>query len=161
MVVSETANVAIDEFLAQKRIAFIGVSRNPKDFSRMLFRELRQRGYELIPVHREAPEIEGIAAVPALDQIQPAPDAVLVMTPPQASFAIVNDCARLGIKRVWLYGAVGPGSASPEAVTACERHGIQVVAGECPFMYLKGAGFVHSLHRGIRSLFGTKLAAAR
>jgi hypothetical protein len=34
----------IEDFLAQKRVAMIGVSRNPKDFSAVLFEELRKRG---------------------------------------------------------------------------------------------------------------------
>lgn len=151
---SGTSRAVIDGFLAQRRIAFIGVSRQPKDFSRLLFRELRQRGYELIPVHREAAEIEGLHTVRSLDEIEPAPDAVMVMTPPGASLDIVEQCARLGIGRVWLYRAVGPGSVTPEAVEACDRHGIEVVAGECPLMFLPKAGWIHSLHRGIRTLTG-------
>ena len=44
----------IDDFLALKRIAVVGVSHEPKDFSRLLFRELKQRGYDLVPVHPRA-----------------------------------------------------------------------------------------------------------
>ena len=50
----------IRDFLAQKRFAFIGVSRQPKDFSRALFREFKTRNYEPVPVHLEAAEIEGV-----------------------------------------------------------------------------------------------------
>ena len=32
------------DFLAQKRIAVVGVSQDPKDFSRGLLRTLRERG---------------------------------------------------------------------------------------------------------------------
>ena len=41
----------IEDFLSQKRIAMIGVSRNPKDFSAALFEGLRKRGYEMVPVN--------------------------------------------------------------------------------------------------------------
>ena len=43
----------IRDFLAQKRFAFIGVSRQPKDFSRALFPRIPSRGYEPVPVHPE------------------------------------------------------------------------------------------------------------
>jgi len=36
----------IQDYLAEKRIAVVGVSRNPKDFSRGLLRTMRQRGFE-------------------------------------------------------------------------------------------------------------------
>ncbi len=41
----------IEDFLAQKRIAMVGVSRHPKDFSADLFQELRRRGYDMVPVN--------------------------------------------------------------------------------------------------------------
>src|SRR5205809_4537098 len=41
----------IDDFLAQRRIAVAGVSRNPHKFGNVLFRELKQRGYDVLPLN--------------------------------------------------------------------------------------------------------------
>ena len=41
----------IDDFLAQRRIAMVGISREPKNFSVMLFEELSRRGYDVVPVN--------------------------------------------------------------------------------------------------------------
>ena len=49
-----TLAVRANEFLAQRRIALVGVSRNPRDLSRTLFRELRRRGYDVVPVNPDA-----------------------------------------------------------------------------------------------------------
>ena len=49
----------IDGFLALKRIAVVGVSRNPKEISYTLWQELRQRRYDAIPVNPAATEIDG------------------------------------------------------------------------------------------------------
>ena len=38
----------IDGFLALKRIAVVGVSRNPKEISYTLWQELRQRRYDAV-----------------------------------------------------------------------------------------------------------------
>ena len=38
-------------FLATRRFAVVGVSRNEKDFSRYLLRELLARGYDAVPVN--------------------------------------------------------------------------------------------------------------
>jgi uncharacterized protein len=50
---------AIQNFLAEKRIAMIGVSRDPKSFSVSLFDELCDRGYEVIPVNPHVPNVKG------------------------------------------------------------------------------------------------------
>ncbi len=46
-----TTRREIDGFLALKRVAMVGVSRDPRDFSRMLFREMKKRGYDMVPVN--------------------------------------------------------------------------------------------------------------
>ena len=66
----------VRDFLAQKRFAFIGVSRQPKDFSRALFREFQGRNYEPVPVHPEAEEIEGVPCFARLADVQPPVEAV-------------------------------------------------------------------------------------
>lgn len=150
-----TSRELIDAFLAAKRLAFVGVSREKRHFSRMLFREMLGRGYELIPVHPEAAEIEGIKACRTVLEIDPPPAGALLMNPPGESAEIVGQCARAGIGMVWLYRGVALGSVTPEALAAAGQHGLRVVAGECPFMFLEGAGLIHALHRGFRRLTGT------
>jgi predicted CoA-binding protein len=39
---------AIDSFLATRRLAVVGVSRDPKDFTRTVYRAFAERGYELV-----------------------------------------------------------------------------------------------------------------
>ena len=48
----------ISDFLNLRRIALIGVSRDPKDFSRVLFRELCERGYDMVLVNPSADKLE-------------------------------------------------------------------------------------------------------
>jgi len=145
-----TTAVLASEFLAQKRLALVGVSRDPKDFSRAVFRELRQRGYDLVPVNPAGGEIEGCPAVARVQDIQPPVGGALVMTRREASEQVVLDCADAGIPRIWLHRGVGPGSVSPEAVEACRRLGMKAVVGECPYMFLPGAGFLHGVHGALR-----------
>jgi uncharacterized protein len=149
-----TQRTAIDDFLAQRRIAVVGVSHEPKDFSRMLFREFLKRGYDLVPVHPHATEIEEIACARSVRDVRPAVDGALVMTPAKASPGVVQDCIDAGVRRVWLYKAVTAGALSDEAVELCDRNDITVIAGECPFMFLPGSGGVHSIHRFFRLLTG-------
>jgi predicted CoA-binding protein len=145
----------IREFLAQPRLAVVGVSHQPNDFSRMLFRELRSRGYDAIPVHPAAREIDGAPCYARLQEVQPSVENALLMTSPAVTNVVVQDCAAAGVKRVWLYRAGGKGAVSPEAVAYCETHGIAVIPGECPFMFLPRGGWYHRFHGWVRKIQGT------
>jgi hypothetical protein len=144
----------IEDFLAQKRLAMIGVSRNPKDFSAVLFEELRKRGYEVIPVNPNATEVLCQHCFARIQDVKPPVDTVLLMTPSRSTDAVVSDCAEAGIKRIWMYRAGGKGAVSPRAVAFCHERGIRVVPGQCPYMFLPGSGGVHAFHGFIRKITG-------
>ena len=144
----------IGDFLAQKRIAMVGVSRNPADFSATLFEEFRRRGYDMVPVNPGALQIQGRPCFGRVQDIQPPVDAVLLMTSADAADAVVHDCAEAGIRRVWMYRAGGKGAVSTSAVVFCRERGISVVPGECPFMFLPQAAFYHQLHGVFRKITG-------
>jgi len=147
---------AVDSFLSCRRIAVVGVSRDPKDFSRQVFRAFVERGYDAVPVNASGGEVEGRRAAGHVGEVQPPPEAALLMTPPSATDQVVRECAEAGVKRVWMHRGAGRGAASPGAVAFCREHGIEVVDGECPFMFLPGAGWFHGVHRFFRR-FGGRL----
>lgn len=154
MPTTKTSLDAIQRFLAQKRIAFVGVSRDPKDFSSSLFREFTKRGYDLVPVNPKASEVLGRPSFARVQDIKPPVDAVLLMTNPCVSEAVVQDCAKAEIRQIWMYRAGGTGAVSPKAVDFCRDRGITVVAGECPFMFFPHNGF-HGIHGFIRKITGS------
>ena len=144
----------IEDFLAQKRIAMIGVSRDPKEFSADLFQEFRRRGYDMVPVNPKVSEVMGQPCYARAQDIQPPVDAALLMTKPEITDEVVSDCAAAGIRRVWMYRAAGKGAVSLKAVAFCREHGIQVIPGQCPFMFLTGAAGVHKFHGFFRRITG-------
>ena len=144
----------IDNFLAQKRIAMVGISREPKSFSVTLFEELCRRGYDVVPVNPNTPNVLGRRCFARLQDIQPPVDTALLMTSASITDKIVADCAEAGIRRVWMYRATGKGAVSPNAVAFCRERGIEVVPGQCPYMFLPHAGGVHRLHGFMRKLTG-------
>src|SRR6266511_2159016 len=51
---------AASQFLANKRVAVTGVSHEPKDHgSNIVYKRLRQRGYEVFAVNPNTDEVEG------------------------------------------------------------------------------------------------------
>lgn len=145
----------IEDFLAQKRIAIAGISRDSATDSARLFEELIRRGYDVVPVNPKTPQVQGRRCFARVQDIQPPVDAVLVMTPPEVTESIVNDCAAAGIRRVWMYrGAGGKGSVNAKALAVCEERGIDVVPGQCPFMFLPHSARIHRFHGFVRKIMG-------
>ena len=136
----------IHDFLAQKRIAVVGASRNTRDFNATLFRDLRERGYDAVPVNPNTREVEGVPCFDSVQEVQPPVDAVLIMTRPETTDTIARDCVEAGVKRVWMYRGTGPGAVSRAAVDFCRKNGIRVVAGYCHYMFLPATPWFHRLH---------------
>jgi predicted CoA-binding protein len=145
---------AIQDFLAQTRIAVIGVSHDPREISRALFKELRTRGYDTVPVNPSLKEVDGIPCFAHLRDIQPPVTAALLMTAPTVTEQVVEECAEAGTSKLWMYSAGKSGAVSEHAINFCESRGMTVIPGECPFMFLQGAGWFHRMHGFIRKIRG-------
>ena len=150
----------VENFLALHRIAMVGVSRNPKDFSRLLFREMCDRGYDMVPINLGADEIHERECFHSLQAVKEPVEGVLVMTPFHATLQVVRDCAAAGVRKVWIYRAGGKGAVSPEAIAFCKGTGIRVVDGHCPFMFFPETKFVHRVHGLLQKITRRYPAAA-
>ena len=140
----------IDEFLAQKTLAIVGVSRGGKKFGNMVLRDLTTIGYRLMPIHPEAAEVGGVKAFPSFAALPEPVGGVIVVVPPAQAAAVVQEAAAHGIRRVWLQ----QGAESPEAIELGRQLGLSVVAGECIMMFAAPVGFPHGMHRWLWKVLG-------
>src|SRR3954470_12403075 len=107
---------AASEFLAHKRIAVTGVSRNPQGHgSNAVYRRLRDRGYEVFAINPNADEVEGGPCYPDLQSVPGGVGAVVIGTRPEIAQSTVRECAELGIASVWMHRGPGAGSVSAAA----------------------------------------------
>jgi predicted CoA-binding protein len=102
------------EFLACRRLAMVGVSRQPRDFTRSLFRDLLQRGYDVVAVNPQAQEIEGRRCFAQVQEVTPPVDAVLLMTAPRVTETVVRDCAAAGSGTCGCIRGEGSGRSAPK-----------------------------------------------
>jgi len=144
----------IDAFWTLKRLAIVGVSRDSKHFSSAIWRELRDRRYDVVPVNPNAPEIDGRRSYARVQDIEPAVDGVVILTPSSATEQVVRDCIEAGVKHIWMHRGAGggPGAVSPAGVALAESAGIDVIDGQCPFMFLPGTPFFHGIHAFIKKV---------
>lgn len=152
---SERASLdTIRDFLAQKRIAMVGISHEPTSFSAVLFQELCRRGYDVVPVNPNMQQVSGRKCFARVQDIQPPVEAALLLTSPAVTDTVVLDCAEAGIRRVWMHKGAGHGAVSQRAVEFCRERGIAVVPSQCPLMFLPEGSAFHQLHGIIHKLTG-------
>ena len=144
----------IDQFLAGKRLALIGASRDEKAFSSTILRELQAKGYEMFPVNPATDIVGGLRCFHHVSELPPDIHGAIIMLPAEHSADAVRACIAHGIPRVWLHKGVGPSSVSDEAVALCREKGVAVVDGACPLMFAQPTAWIHRVHRGERKLLG-------
>ena len=153
--VSTTIKDAASEFLANRRVAVTGVSRDPQNHgSNVVYRRLRVRGYEVFAVNPNADEVEGDASYHDLRSIPGGVEAVVIGTRPEIADETMRECAELGIKHVWMHRGPGVGSVSEAATNFGRERGITVIDGGCPCMFGPTADLGHKIMRFVFTLNG-------
>lgn len=147
-------DILVHDFLAQKKIAVVGVSDKRETGCNLAYRKFNAAGYTVYAVNPHLTTYEGDPCYADLKSLPDTPDGVFILANPTVTDEIVQQCVDLGIKRVWMHCMMGtkPGamasatSVSPAAVQLCRDHGITVIPGSCPNQYLN-PDFGHSMMR--------------
>ena len=116
------------EFLDKKNvIAVVGASDNREKYGNIIYRDLRDAGYKVIPINPKVDFVEGDKCYHSLSEVPIKIDVVDTVVPPHITMEIVKECKKLGIDKVWMQ----PGSESDEAVIFCKDNNINVVYENC------------------------------
>jgi hypothetical protein len=146
----------ITKILKCKRIAFVGVSRHPRHFSRALLREFVAKGYDPVPVNPQATEIEGRKCFARVAEIAPPVEAALLMNGSQSAIdCVLLECNQADIRNIWIYNIVKDGEKHTEALEFCRLRGDAVVEGYCPFMFLPHPALIHRFHGLLMKVAGS------
>ena len=151
----------VQDFLAQKKIAVVGVSAARDTGCNLNYRKFKSTGYQVYAVNPHIATFDGDPCYPDLKSLREKPDAVFILANPQVTEQVVRQCVELGIRHVWMHCMMGvkPGlatgmtSVSPEAVELCRQNKISVIPGSCPNQFLQ-PDFGHGMMRGLWRLFG-------
>ena len=145
-----TTKKDVSEFLSQKTLAVVGVSRSREKFSNGVYRELKAKGYRVFPVNPNAEMVEGDACYPNLGALPEPVGGAVVIVPRDEVEKVVKDAARAGIHRVWIQQQ----SETRAAIEFCEANGIRVIYNECGMMFSEPAAFFHKMHRFVWGVAG-------
>ena len=139
----------IEEFIASQPIAMVGVSRNPRKFGFTAFRELKEKGMNIIPVNPHADIIHQTNVYHDINSLPAEVKGVLVMTPRSQTAGVIKEAKAKGIKQIW----VQQSSESREAMEELKDTDINYITGQCIMMYYKPHS-IHKFHARLKKLFG-------
>ncbi len=151
-----TTQSAVEQFLAQRSLGLVGVSRSGRKFGNTVLRELTKRGYRVSVVHPEAAEIDGLRCVPSVSELPDEVGGIVLVVPPGQTEKVVREATARGVRRIWMQ----QGSESATAIELCRESGIDLVHGECILMYAEPAG-IHRFHHWLWKLLGKLPVSAR
>lgn len=134
------ASPEMTAMLAARTFAVVGASRRPDKYGFLVYRALKEAGKTVFAVNPSADRVDGDACWAGLDALPQVPQVAVMVVPPSATEAAVRDCARLGIRQVWMQ----PGAESEAAVRACQGSDIAVVSGgPCVMVGLRTLKYAH------------------
>ena len=137
----------VARFLAGKRLAVAGVSRQPQEAANAIYRKLVAGGYTVYPLNPHAAQVEGVACYPDVVSLPEPVDGIVVATHPDVASEIVRQAADRGVPRVWFHRSFGQGSVSDAAVRLCGDRGVECIVGGCPLMFVEPVDVGHRCMR--------------
>ncbi|HEV8361739.1 MAG TPA: CoA-binding protein [Candidatus Thermoplasmatota archaeon] len=110
-----------------RRIAVVGMSKNPEKDAHTIPAYLIAQGYDVVPVNPSAAEILGRKSHASLRDVPRPVDIVNVFRPSEDVPPIAEDAIAVGAKALWLQ----TGIAHAEAAAKARAAGVVVVEDAC------------------------------
>ena len=126
----------IDQMLALKTWAVVGLSNNPDRAAFGVAKLLIDKGHTVIPVHPKAETVHGQTGYTKLSDIPVPVDVVDIFVNSDLAGAVVNEAIEIGAKGVWLQLDV----IDKGAVTRAKDAGLLAVMNHCPAIEYKKRG---------------------
>jgi uncharacterized protein len=139
----------VARFLALQKYAVAGVSRDPKKFGHQMFKDLRKKGMEVVPVNPRADTIDGVKCYSSVTELPADIRGVIFMTPKEETLSVARETIAHGIKDLWIQ----QGAETKSMIAELEKENINLISNECIMMFWKPNG-VHSFHRFLKKIFG-------
>lgn len=112
------------EAMLEKKVwAVVGVNQNPEKFGNMIYKRLKNNGYEVYPVNPVYETIDGDICYKNLSSIPKIPEVINMVVAPEMGKPYIEEAAKLGIKYVWFQ----PGTFDKELFVLVKEFGMEAL----------------------------------
>jgi predicted CoA-binding protein len=108
-------------------IAVVGATDNSSKYGRVIYRDLKNKGYAVYPVNKQREMVDGDPAFSTMADLPVTPTIINIVVPPEETTIVLRQCLELGFMNVW----VQPGAESPGVLTMLQENGFNYLANAC------------------------------
>ncbi len=141
---------SVNDFMAQKNIAIVGVSRKKQKFGNAIYKELEKKSFTLYPVNPNMEDYNGKKCYPDIASLPTDVTAIVINTKPDITKKLINEANDKGLKHIWLQ----QGSADKETIELSEKSDSNIISKQCIIMFADPAKGIHGFHKWINKTFG-------
>jgi len=89
-------------FMSSSHFAVVGASKDQAKFGTKILKWYQARKKDVIPVHPKEEELEGLATIKSLHELEdPGHTSVSVVTPPKVTLGVLQAAKELNVPAVW------------------------------------------------------------
>jgi predicted CoA-binding protein len=140
----------VEEFFKLDGLAVVGASKNRMKFGNKAYRDLKAKGYAVVPVHPREETVEGERCYRDIASLPKNVRGLVLVVPQVVTERVVRQAKAAGITHVWMQ----PGAESDEAVAFCRANDVTVIEGQCIMMHAAPVKALHKFHRFFARLAG-------
>jgi len=135
-------------FFTDDQVLFIGVSRNPKSFSRSVYKDFIKSGINVYPVNQSKFNIDGNEVFNDVSAIPQTPQCAYILLNKENTKAAVHQLKGRGIKKILFHSKK---TVDQETLDLCKSLDIEAVIA-CPKMMINPFPLhrVHGFIAGVR-----------
>lgn len=122
----------INEMLEQKKWAVVGASRNKEKFGYKIYKLLKERGYDAVPINPVYKDVDGDLTKSDLLSLDENVDCISVVVSPKRAKKVVKDAIETGIENIWFQ----PGTYNAEIIELAKKGNLNVVYDNCVLVEL-------------------------
>lgn len=109
--------MTVDVF-RMKRIAIVGATVNPNKYGNIILRDLRRKGFDVVPVTPNYDSVEGVPAKKSVEELPADVELIVFVVPPEVGLKEVQKAYKSGFRRFWFQ----PGAESQELLAFAKEH---------------------------------------
>jgi len=146
----KTSKASIKTFLESRKLAIAGVSRDQKKFGFSVLKKMKEIGFDLYLIHPDTDILHGETCYRSISNLPGDIGGLLILTPKAETLGLVEDAVKKGIPNLWIQQM----SETPESIAYAVSNKVNLVTGQCIFMFAEPVEGIHKFHRNLKKWFG-------
>ena len=108
-------------------VAVVGATDNPVKYGFVIYRDLKRKGYRVLPVNPKRIKVDGDLAYPSLTDLPYLPNIVNIVVPPVIASRVIREAKKLCLMNIWLQ----PGAENVDNLRYLHENGFNYLSNAC------------------------------